>query len=97
MIRDGVAIPDKIKNKPKINTALSLYYEAFYDLDTERSHGMGLTSIPWSAIVFYASHYELNTDELLYFIRKMDTAHLERLAREMKSGSNFTKPSKPNG
>lgn len=97
MIRDGVKPVGRIAAKPHLPTGLILYYEAFFDLDTERNHGMGLASIPWSAIVRYGDYYELNTDELIYFIRKMDNAHLERLARESKSGKNTTRPSETNG
>lgn len=96
MIRDGIQPVGRIANKPKLPTGLILYYEAFFDLDTERNHGMGLASIPWSAIVSYGQYYELDVDELIYFIRKMDNAHLDRLARENKSGKNTTRPSKAN-
>lgn len=58
---------------------------------------MGLASIPWSAIVRYGEYYELDTDELLYFVKAMDNAHLERLARESKSGKDTVRPSKTNG
>ena len=93
MIRDGVKPVGRISNRPKLPTGLILYYEAFFDLDTERNHGMGLASIPWSAIVHYGAYYELDTDELIYFIRAMDNAYLERLARDTKSGKNTTRPS----
>jgi hypothetical protein len=97
MIRDGVKPVGRILQRPKLPTGLILYYEAFFDLDTERNHGMGFTAIPWSAIVRYGEYYELDTDELIYFIRKIDNAHLERLARESKSGKNTTRPSETNG
>lgn len=97
MKRDGVKPVGRIAEKPKLPTGLLLYYEAFFDLDTERNHGMGLASIPWSAIVGYAAYYGLDTDETLYFIRAIDNAHLARLARESKSGKNTTRPSKADG
>jgi len=97
MIRDGVQPVGRIAEKPKLPTGLILYYEAFFDLDTERNHGAGLASIPWSAIVRYGEYYQLDTDELIYFVKAMDNAHLERLAGEMKSGKNTTRPSKENG
>lgn len=80
MKRDGVQPVGRLATKPKLPTGLILYYEAFYDLDTERNHGMGLASIPWSAIVAYGQFYDLDVDELLFFVRQMDNAHLERLA-----------------
>lgn len=97
MERDGIKPVGRLAAKPKLPTGLILYYEAFFDLDTERNHGMGLASIPWSAIVRYGEYYELDTDELLFFIRKIDNAHLERLAREVKSGKNTARPSEANG
>lgn len=97
MIRDGVKPVGRIAEKPKLPTGLILYYEAFFDLDTERNHGMGLASIPWSAIVYYGQYYGLDVDELIYFIKAIDNAHLERLARESKSGKNTIRPSKADG
>lgn len=97
MIRDGIQPVGRLADKPKLPTGLILYYEAFFDLDTERNHGMGLASIPWSAIVRYGDYYELDIDELLYMVRAMDNAHLERLARETKGGKNTTRPSETNG
>lgn len=97
MERDGVKPVGRIAEKPKLPTGLQLYYEAFFDLDTERNHGMGLASIPWSAIVHYGQYYELDIDELLYFVRVVDNAHLARLARESKGGKNTARPSETNG
>ena len=45
----------------------------------DRSIGMGPGPIPWASMVFYAQHHELDDDEtgnLLFFLRKMDTAFL---------------------
>jgi hypothetical protein len=97
MIRDGVKPVGRLATKPTLPTGLILYYEAFFDLDTERNHGMGLASIPWSAIVRYGEYYDLDTDELIYFIRAMDNAYLARLARENKGGKDTTRPSETNG
>lgn len=94
MKRDGLQPVGRISKKPKLPTGLILYYEAFFDLDTERNHGMGLASIPWSAIVRYGEYYSLDTDELIFFIKAMDNAHLERMARESKSGKDTVRPSK---
>lgn len=94
MKRDGIQPVGRIAAKPRLPTGLILYYEAFFDLDTERNHGNGLASIPWSAIVRYGDYYSLDTDELLYFVKAIDNAHLERLARESKGGKNTTRPSK---
>jgi hypothetical protein len=61
---------------------LQLYLNAFFDLDSERSHGMGLTRIAWSSIKDYAIAYEFSeeqTEDLIFLIKRMDAAHLERL------------------
>ena len=97
MKRDGIQPVGRIAEKPKLPTGLILYYEAFFDLDTERNHGNGLCRIPWSAMVYYGTYHNLDIDELIFFIKAMDEAHLERLAREMSSGKNAPRPSKENG
>lgn len=66
---------------------LDLYLHAFFDLDTERSHGDGLQRIPRSAIVDYAVHYDIvgeQREDLLFYVRKMDNAHLAVLAEKIK-------------
>lgn len=81
MRRDGVAIPEHIQKQPTLQANLVCYLDAFYDLDTERSHAQGLTRIPWSAIMRYGEFYSYHDlDELLFFIRRMDDALLEQMA-----------------
>jgi hypothetical protein len=81
MERDGVAVPQVLTEQPVLPIGLVMYLEAFYELDSERSHSMGsLARIPWSKIIKYGEHYGYNTEELLFFIRKLDDAHLEQLA-----------------
>lgn len=88
MERDGVEIPQNIAVQPTVTGDLLCYLEAFYELDTERAHGLGLVRIPWSAIVKYGKHYGFDIDELLFFIRRMDDAHLERLRAESSNGGS---------
>lgn len=81
-IRSGQPVPDRILNAPILRFGLEFYLQAFFDLDSERSQGMGLGRIPWLAIKAYAAHYDLDdeqSDALIYFIRAMDIAHLKRL------------------
>lgn len=87
MQRDGIAPPQVLVEQPKLPVGLLMYLEAFYELDTERSHGMSLTRIPWSSIIRYADRYGYDEDEMLFFIRKMDDALLEQLAAR-GAGSN---------
>lgn len=81
MARDGIIL-ETVKPKPKVSLGLSIYLEAFFELDTERYVGMSIGRIQWSSIVRYAEYYGMNVDETIYFIRKMDDAYLERIARK---------------
>lgn len=84
-------LPSKIANAPRLQLGLSLYIEAFFDLDSERSHGMGLTPIPWTSIASYAIAHEFDeeqTDSLFYHIKRLDTEHLKYLASKQKVAQN---------
>lgn len=72
-------LPEVLTEQPKLPLALLMYLEAFYELDTERTHNMSLARIPWSKIIFYADRYGYNEEEMLFFIRKMDDALLDSL------------------
>lgn len=73
--------------QPKLNEGDLFYFNAFYELDTERSHGMGLVRIPRSAVMDYAAECGLGSQEaydFLYVIRQLDDANLEALAAKRK-------------
>ena len=94
-IRAGQPIPERIANAPELRLGLQLFIQAFFDLDSERSHSMGLVAIPWTSINDYAKAYnfdEEQTEDLFFFIRKLDTSHLKRL--ESKNKANDKKPSR---
>jgi len=81
-MRFGNPIPDRIVNAPELQIGLQLYLDAFLHLDSERQSGFGPAPIPWSAIKEYAEYLKLDgeqTSDLFFFVRKMDSAHLERL------------------
>jgi hypothetical protein len=88
MKRDGVPIPDDLAVVPTLPLGLVGYLDAFYELDTERHHGQGLMRIPWGSIVRYGQHYGYNVDELLFFIRRMDDAHLENMRKRTSNGGS---------
>jgi len=88
MRRDGVEIPEQIAKQPTVTVDLLCYLDAFYELDTERAHGLALVRIPGSAIRAYAREYRFDRDELVYFIRKMDDAHLDKLRAESGNGGS---------
>ncbi|WZB35695.1 tail chaperonin [Enterobacteria phage FtMidnight] len=98
-MRAGQALPDRIANAPELQIGLQLYLQAFFDLDSERSHSMGVTPIPWSSIATYARAFEFDeeqTEDLFYFIRKLDQEHTKKLAEKQKAAAkNGKRPVKP--
>lgn len=88
MFRDGRNVPDSMTNAPELRIGLQFYIEAFFDLDSERSHGESLSPIPWGKIKDYAQAYECDeeqTADLIYLVKQMDADHLKRLAAKMKA------------
>lgn len=89
-MRAGQPLPDRIANSPELIQGLQLYMQAYFDLDSERSHAMAPTAIPWSSMNSYAQVYEFDEEEredLFFFIRRMDSVHLERLHEKIKAKS----------
>lgn len=87
MKRDGIKPPENIAHQPRLRSNLLCYLDAFYDLDTERSHLQGQHGrIPWSAITLYGEHYGYDLDELHFFIRRMDDALLDDMVRRKAGG-----------
>jgi len=87
--RMGQPMPDRIANAPELKQGLQLYLQAFLDLDSERSHAMAPTPIPWTSISTYARHLELDeeqTEALFFIINSVDGNHLARLRKKMKAG-----------
>jgi hypothetical protein len=84
----GEPIPDRILNAPRLMCGLEVFYNAFTDLNSTRSHGFGPTPISWVDIKDYAYFYGFDpmlTSDLLYHIRRMDNKHLERVAAKQKA------------
>jgi hypothetical protein len=82
---------DSKQKEPCLNYGLEFFLDAFIDLDSERSHGMGWMRIPWHCIWQYGIAYELDTeqmDDLIYFITRMDAAHIERLEEKREQTKN---------
>lgn len=100
-MRAGQPLPDRIANAPELEIGLILYLQAFFDLDSERSHGNGLAPIPWSAIVNYANAFDFDEEQredLVYFVKQLDKEHLDRMAKKQKetvsSGRRSSRPSR---
>ena len=90
-IRSGMPLPDRILNAPELRIGLSLYLQAFFDLDSERSHAMAPTPIPWTSILMYAQAFEFEEEQkedLFYFVKALDLLHLKRLEEEQKRAQN---------
>ena len=85
----GRELPGFIKNAPELPLCLAMYYEAFFDLHSCRSSGMGLGMIPWTSVQQYADLSGFDEDQaadLHYYIRCMDNAFLKW--QEEKRGAN---------
>jgi len=83
----GQPLPDFLVNAPKLQLGLQVFLQAFFDLDSERSNGMGVTMIPWSSIKNYAQAYDFDTElteDLIYLVRQMDIAHTKRMEEKSK-------------
>ena len=75
-------LPTNIQNAPELDLGLQLYLQAFFDLDSERSHAFSLVRIPSSAIRKYAWEFDFDDEQcelLTFYIEQMDGAHLARL------------------
>lgn len=87
-MRAGQPLPDRIRDAPELRMGLGLYMQAFFDLDSERSHSMAPTAIPWTSMSAYAKAFDFDdeqTDDLIFFVRRMDADHLARIAKKMKA------------
>lgn len=83
----GQPIPDFIKNKPELDIGLDIYLQAFFDLDSERTHAFGPAGIPTTSMLQYAKAFKFDdeqTDDLVYFLRQMDTENLKRVKKLQK-------------
>ena len=81
----GKPLPDWFYEQPQIDDNDYFYLEAFQELSTCRSSGMGIGPIPWRDIIEYARMYGLCNmmqDVFLRVIRSMDNKFLEWYNKE---------------
>ena len=93
-MRAGQPLPERIANAPELEVGLQLYLQAFFDLDSERSHGNGLAPIPWTSIAAYARAFEFDeeqTEDLFFHVRRMDAEHLKRISAKIDSKAKAKK------
>ena len=63
-------------NRPELMPGLKFYFDAFNELCTERQLGMAVGLIPWSKIMEYGKHYDLEhyeLDRLLKYVRVLES------------------------
>lgn len=87
----------KRREKPELGFGLSFYYNAFFDIGSERPPSEMVWNISWSSIQRYADHYEMEFDQaerLHFIIRKMDNAYIEFMSEKGK-GRNDGKEQQP--
>ncbi len=74
------------------------YVDAFFELGTCRSGGMGLTPIPFTSIVEYAKIFDVEeVEEFIYLIRLMDNVLLEAYDQKDKESKNGNRKKKTSG
>jgi hypothetical protein len=73
-------LPDRIANAPSLFLGLEVWYAAFLDLNGCRETGWGAGPIPWTAMRDYADAYELDLDDLEFFLHEMDRVYLAKAA-----------------
>lgn len=83
-------IPDRIMNAPRLKDGLSLFINAFYDLDSERTYdsNTGLPfSIPFTAMVTYCNFYSIfgeDAEDMVYYVKEIDSAYVDYITNKRK-------------
>lgn len=99
MLADGFIKPEE--REPDIN-GFEFFIDAFGELNTSRPSGLGIESIPFTAIVEYSRIYEIEDfDEFIYIIRRLDKAFIDmndsaQKSKETKSASTNSGKKNPN-
>lgn len=84
--------PRFLRDKPELACGLELFFEAFLTLCTCRAIGMTAGPIPYTAVLEYAKHHDLDreTADLLWLhVSQMDNEYLRyhQESRSSDSGS----------
>ena len=78
--REGLPLPDAIKNAPSLWPGLSLFYIAFMDLTTCRAMGNIEGPIPWLAVNAYCDAKGIRGDQradMLYHVGSLDRTYMK--------------------
>ncbi len=71
-------MPAEFYNRPKLLPGCDFYFEAFWELSSDRQIGMGVGEIPFSAIDRYAVRFDVHGDAfdtLRRVLRSMDAEY----------------------
>ena len=88
-MRSGQKIPARIQNAPELLFGLEFYFQAFQDLQRERPAGMGLSPIPFQAMISYSKWLNLTPSEeadLIVHVRALDQTFLEFHRKKSENG-----------
>jgi hypothetical protein len=85
-------LPRAIQDAPDLWPGLELYFQAWIDLDSCRSIGLGVGPIPWTAIEAYSISMDLDSDKrarMHRLVRALDRVYLDH---NRKQGKKDVKP-----
>lgn len=77
----------RAKKRPKLAFGLDFFYEAFWNLCTERVFNEVILNIAWSKIQEYADYWEMDFEEseqFHYLMKKMDDAYVKNMRKKGK-------------
>lgn len=87
MAKKGVRLP-ALETRVRPLPHLVFYWNAFFQLSTDRDSRMGIGPVPWTALDRYASRYRVDDEDefdvLVRFVRAMDSVFIEDAARRSK-------------
>jgi hypothetical protein len=89
--RAGQPLPEKIQNAPTLLLGLEFYYNAFQDLSSCRSVGMGLGPIPWTAMNDYCRSYGIRgeqREDFFHHVSALDDKYREYVNKEAEKNKN---------
>jgi hypothetical protein len=71
LVERGLEPPAQYYERPELWPHNQFYWDAFWDLGSERQIGMGVGAIPRSAIKLYADEFDITGDEYDVFYRML--------------------------
>lgn len=86
-VRQGLPLPDAIKNAPQLFLGLELYFQGFLELNDERQIGMAAGPIPWRALQQYCEVYDIVGDQkedFFFHIKSLDAEFLRWQGEQSK-------------